>query len=172
MSTNSSEPGDGEAADGARLVRVGVSDYAVADGAAVLSTSGLGSCLGVALRDPDTDVAGLLHAMLPAAEDAGSDPAKFADTGVPALIAEMEAAGGVPRRMEAKLAGGSRMLDFSGEKGTIGDRNVEAAEAVLGRHDVDVVARDVGGSHGRSIRFEAATGDLHVKTAYEGTAVI
>ncbi|MFC6725230.1 hypothetical protein ACFQE1_12790 [Halobium palmae] len=94
------------------------------------------------------------------------------DTGVSALVSEMEAAGADRGRMVAKVAGGSRMLDFSGEKGSIGERNAEATAAALDEFDIEIAARDVGGNHGRSIRFETDTGDLHVKTAYDGETVI
>lgn len=172
MSTNCSDSTVGGTCDEPRLVRVGVSEYAVADGSAVLSTSGLGSCLGVAVLDPSNEIAGLLHAMLPTAEGSHGVPAKFVDTGVSALVSEMEAAGADSGRMVAKIAGCSRMLDFSGEKGSIGERNTEATAAAFAEFDIEIVARDVGGNHGRSIRFEIDTGDLYVKTAYDGESVI
>lgn len=157
---------------GERLVRVGVSEFAVASGEAVLSTSGLGSCVGVALRDEESGVAGLLHAMLPSSNSVGDNPAKFVDTGLPALLEAMEDAGADPTHVEAKLVGASRMLEFSGEQGAIGERNVETTDRALSDLGIQVVARDVGGSHGRSVRFEVASGDLHVKTAYAGDTVI
>jgi len=54
-----------------------------------LVTRGLGSCIGLALIDRQSGVAGMAHIVLP--ESAGSDDelGKFADLAVPALIAEM-----------------------------------------------------------------------------------
>ena len=57
-----------------------------------LTTLGLGSCVGIALRDPITKVGGLAHIMLPdstAIKDNTNIP-KFADTGILALIEELE----------------------------------------------------------------------------------
>jgi len=150
-------------ADPERL-KVGIAEYEVTADGAVLTTSGLGSCVAVAVRDPVTGVAGLVHAMLPAAAEASGADAKFADAGTDLLIREMERAGADPARMEAKLAGGSDMLDFDGD-GSIGDRNAARARETLADHGVPVVAADVGGDHGRSLRFEAATGDLVVRNA-------
>ncbi|MFC4360164.1 chemotaxis protein CheD [Halobium salinum] len=165
-----------ESAPGAepRLVRVGVAEYEVATGDVVLSTSGLGSCLGIALHDRSAGVGGLLHAMLPAAAEGreAHTPAKYVDTGVADLLSTMVATGAEPGRLRAKLVGGSRMLDFSDEAGRIGDRNAEAAEAALSETDVAVVARDVGGSHGRSVRLDVSSGDLHVRTVTDGESVI
>jgi chemotaxis protein CheD len=159
--------------DGRPHVRIGVADAAVATGDAVLSTSGLGSCLGVALRDPDGGVGGLLHAMVPTSGGAAAGvPAKFVDTGLRRLVADVDEAGADRAALEAKLVGGSRMLDLPDGNGRVGDRNVETALAVLDRAGIEVLARAVGGSHGRSVRFDVRTGDLHVTTTSAGDAVL
>ena len=47
------------------IIKVGMADLKVCKSPDGLTTLGLGSCVGVALRDPITKVGGLLHAMLP-----------------------------------------------------------------------------------------------------------
>lgn len=47
------------------MVVVNMGDYKTAKGEKKLMTKDLGSCIGVALRDPHTGVGGLLHVMLP-----------------------------------------------------------------------------------------------------------
>ncbi|ESP89522.1 chemoreceptor glutamine deamidase CheD [Candidatus Halobonum tyrrellensis] len=160
-----------DAAGGERL-KVGLSEARVAGDGALLVTSGLGSCLGIVVYDPTTGVGGLLHAMLPAAEDHPGPDEKFVTEGVAALVAAL-ADEGVTDGLRAKFAGGAAMLNFSLDEdgGSIGDRNVAAAEAALADHDVPVVATDTGGDRGRSLRFETATGRLHVSSA-DGDAVI
>jgi len=64
----------------AERVKVGVADYAVAESGAELVTSGLGSCVGIALVDTDAGVAGLAHAMLPEAGEGGSTANKDRST--------------------------------------------------------------------------------------------
>lgn len=146
-------------------VRVGVAELDVTS-AGVLTTSGLGSCLGIALYDETTGVAGLAHLMLPSAgESTDGTPAKFVDTGIPALLSAMAARGADTDAVTAKLAGGSDMYSFAGDDPPIGQRNVEAARATLDRLDVPVVAENVGGNHGRSLRFDAANGELLVRNA-------
>lgn len=147
-------------------VKVGIAEYEVTTGNAELTTSGLGSCVGVALYDLENDVAGLIHVMLPSSEEmADGKPAKFADTGTDLLIEEMEAVGASVENMVAKLAGGSDMLDFSDGGSGIGDRNISQVRASLGSYDIPIKGEDVGGDHGRSLRLEPGTGDLVVKSA-------
>ncbi|WP_123537187.1 chemotaxis protein CheD [Halosimplex salinum] len=157
---------DSEPATPPERVKVGIAESKVTDGDAVLTTSGLGSCLGVAVYDGSAAVAGLVHAMLPSIDEMeGTNEAKFADSGIRHLVAELEKRGGDREHMEAKLAGGSDMLDFSENGSGIGVRNVEMGRRTLAEFDIPVVGEDVGGDHGRSLRLESANGDLIVKSA-------
>jgi chemotaxis protein CheD len=147
-------------------LKVGIAEYEVTADGAALTTSGLGSCVGVGLYGTTSGAAGLVHVMLPASDEMDDGkPAKFADTGTELLIEELEAIGAKKRNIQAKIAGGSDMLDFSEGGSGIGDRNVEQVKQTLDEHGIPVVGEDVGGDHGRSIRLEASTGDLVVKSA-------
>lgn len=179
MQTNTFESPSAAAEDASvmmqapRRVRVGIADYAVVDEHAVLSTSGLGSCLGIALFDETAGVAGLLHAMLPEADSDVTSPAKFVDSGLETVVTEMARQGADPETIAAKMAGGSTMLDLTQtEAGSIGDRNIDAARTAFDASDITLVSEDVGGEYGRSLLFDSDTYDLAVKTAYKGDAVI
>jgi chemotaxis protein CheD len=150
-------------------VRVGVAELAVASGDTLLTTSGLGSCVGIALADPLAGIAGLAHVMLPeptSREEA--KPAKSMAQGVEKLVVALEDAGGNLDDFEAKIAGGSRMFDFSGVSEGVGQRNVERARETLADRDVPVIAEDVGGSHGRSLELVPETWTLTVTSAHRG----
>lgn len=147
-------------------VKVGIAEWAVTTNGVDLTTSGLGSCVGVALHDPSSEIAGLVHVMLPEAEEMDDgNAAKFADAGTSLLVEEMIDSGADADELEAKLAGGSDMLDFTEGGAGIGKRNVEQVRSVLEEFDIPVVGQDVGGDHGRSIRLESETGDLVIKSA-------
>ncbi|QIO21635.1 chemotaxis protein CheD [Haloarcula sp. JP-L23] len=147
-------------------IKVGIAEYQVATDSAVLTTSGLGSCIGVGIYDEASGVAGLVHVMLPTAEDVeGGNRAKFADTGVAALVEALEAEGASRDGMRAKIAGGSDMLDFSENGPSIGSRNADQVRETLTEFDIPLLGEDVGGDHGRSLRLEADTGDFVVKSA-------
>ncbi len=151
-------------------LKVGIAEYEVTTEGAELTTSGLGSCIGIALYDTKTAISGLVHVMLPVAEEMrDGKPAKFADTGTELLVSEMVDAGADTDCIEAKIAGGSDMLDFSDSDKSIGDRNAEQVRETLGSYDIPIVAADVGGDYGRSLRFEPATGELVVKSANRET---
>lgn len=150
---------------------VDIADFAVASGDSVLVTSGLGSCVAVALHDPSTGIAGLAHILLPSA---GFGPpsihaAKYADTGVALLAEEMRRRGASQDRMVARLAGGARMFAALLSSGVnMGQRNIDATRKALYRLNIPVVAEDVGGEYGRSVRFVAATGALTVRSLVGG----
>ncbi len=160
---------DGETAEATRpeRVKVGIAEYQVASGQTVLTTSGLGSCVGVAVYDASASVAGLVHAMLPSQEAMEEDDndAKFTDSGIRRLVEELQREGASRSALEAKVAGGSDMLDFSESGPGIGARNAEIGHETLSEFDIPVVAEDVGGERGRSLRLETKTGDLVVKSA-------
>ncbi|PSQ57162.1 chemotaxis protein CheD [Halobacteriales archaeon SW_8_68_21] len=148
----------GPRADDCGRIKVGVGELAVTNDDAVLTTSGLGSCVAVALVDDRTGVRGLLHAMLPAGggrTTAVSRPAKYVDAGIDSLI------GGDPRRLEARVAGGAEMLDLTD---AVGPRNVERVGEVLDAAGVPIVASDVGDTVGRTVRF-GPDGRLVVRAA-------
>ena len=162
---------DGSQSDGSQQaeperIKVGIAEYEVTADSSELTTSGLGSCVGVALYDSETAAAGLVHVMLPAADEMeDGKAAKFADTGTQLLIDEMVAVGADRTAIKAKIAGGSDMLDFSEGGSGIGDRNIEQVRETLSDNSIPIVGEDVGGDHGRSLRLEATTGNLIVKSA-------
>lgn len=141
-----------------------------------IRTSGLGSCVGVVLYDDMKRFAGLLHVMLPDSSLGKSDcvnVAKFADTGVVALIELLKAEGVRTQSLKAKIAGGSQMFQFgSGDTIRIGPRNVEAVKKELKRLSIPLVAEDTGGSIGRTIEFDPATSILNVRKVNQGSKEI
>ncbi|MFB6150053.1 MAG: chemotaxis protein CheD [Halobacteriales archaeon] len=154
-------------------IKVGIADSAVTTNGCRLRTSGLGSCLGIVLYDEKTGVAGLVHVMLPEGDETGEkEPAKFVDTGIESLLADMQAKGATPSNIVAKVAGGSDMLDLSDETGNIGSRNVEKAKEVLGEYGIRIENADTGGEHGRSLELDTTTGQLEVSRAGGDSVVL
>lgn len=142
-------------------IRVGVADAAVTDEPRELVTSGLGSCVGIALYD-GSGIGGLLHAMLPEAPDDGGNLAKYVDSGIEHVLGEMDGLGANRHRIKAKLTGGSSMLDLGDDK-PVGDKNVEAAIEVLEAEGIELVADETGGGSGRSVSFDPETGVMQIK---------
>jgi len=138
-----------------------------------IRTSGLGSCVGVVLYDESAKIAGLVHVMLP---DSSLDRskqmnvAKFADTGISALVELLKAQGARTMFMKAKIAGGAQMFQFgSSDALRIGPRNVEAVKAELKRLSIPILAEETGGASGRTIEFDPSTSKLSIRTVNKGT---
>lgn len=150
------------------IFKVGLADMKTCVSPDGVTTLGLGSCVGVALRDPATKIGGLVHIMLPdstAMKSAQLNVAKFADTGVTELVAQMERLGAKRSRMVAKIAGGANMFNFQGGNsvGQVGERNVEAVKRQLMRLKIPLMAEDTGANYGRTVTFFPETGDFHIR---------
>lgn len=150
------------------MIKVGMADLKVCISPNAVTTLGLGSCVGVAIRDPQTKVGGLAHVMLPnsKAVNNNSNVAKFADTGVVELVRQMEKAGAVRRRMVAKIAGGAQMfaLQSKSELMQVGRRNVEAVKQILQELGISLLSEDTGLDYGRTVEFYPETGDYVIKS--------
>lgn len=150
-----------------QTVRVGIAEYRVARAPAMMVTYGVGSCVAVALWDPEEKIGGLAHVMLPA--DIGvkkvTNPLKYADFALKEMIREIEELGGIRERLEAKIAGGARMFDTGeqDDRRDVGARNVRSVLKILLREGIPLKGQDTGGAHGRSIEFLIDDGTLTVR---------
>lgn len=147
---------------------VGVADLKVSNRREhVLVTHALGSCIGLAIYDPQARVGGLLHYMLPESlldlSRALENPYMFADTGIPRLFRECYALGALKHRLRVKVAGGSQVLGGQ-EHFQIGRRNYAALRKIFLKNNVLIDSEDVGGTKARTFLLEIATGRTLVKT--------
>ncbi len=159
------------------LIKVGMADLQVCKSPMGLTTLGLGSCVGIAIRDPSTNIGGLAHIMLPDStiiRGSESNIAKFADTGIVELIRQMEALGANKSRMKAKLAGGAMMFAFQNKSDLVrvGDRNVEASKQTLKKLGIPILSEDTGATYGRTVIFYPETGDYVIRAVGKPERVI
>ena len=148
---------------------VGISDLKVSDKPEdTLVTYALGSCISVAVYDPVVGVGGLLHFMLPDSSlDAGrakSNPAMFADTGIPQLFKTCYALGAEKKRMTVKVAGGASILDDTNYF-RIGQKNITAMRKIFWRNNVMLDGEDTGRNCNRTVRLVLSTGQCLVKSS-------
>jgi chemotaxis protein CheD len=139
----------------------------------VLVCYGLGSCIGLTLYDPVVRVGVMVHVVLPNSSLGRGQlvaPGKFADTAVPAAVAEVVKLGAMRSRLVARMAGGARMLNVvgAGSRLDIGNRNAEAVRAACAEHGLRLVADDTGGTYGRTLQLFVNTGRLLVSTVGRG----
>lgn len=159
------------------IIKVGMADLKTCISPDGVTTLGLGSCVGIALRDPATRIGGLAHIMLPdstAIRNSQQNIAKFADTGIEELVRQMEALGARRSRIVAKIAGGATMFTFTERPSTmqVGDRNVEATKKKLSQLGIPILAADTGANYGRTVVFYPENGEFHIKSVGKSESVI
>jgi len=91
--------------------------------------------------------------------------AKYVNTGILALLAQLAQAGANHNRLIVRVAGGDNMLTAPGFNQTmnIGERNVTATYAALAAFKLKIRAQDVGGHIGRPVRLFVADGRMTVR---------
>lgn len=149
------------------VVKVGMADLKIASSPDLLTTLGLGSCIGLTLYDPVAKIGGLVHYMLPDSTKLKNNTniAKFGDTGIKELYRLVIEQGASKRRLVAKIAGGAKMFEVSGlsNVGHVGERNAEAAKEVLKELGIPLVAEDTGLNYGRTVVLDCETGEFVIK---------
>lgn len=159
-----------------KVIKVGMADLNVCKAPDVITTLGLGSCIGLILYDPTTKVGGMVHYMLPDSTKVrnNSNIAKFGDTGIKELLKRVVAAGANRNRLIAKMAGGARMFEVSGlsDVGNIGSRNAEEAQIILKELGIRLVAEDTGLNYGRTVELHCETGEFYIKSVGKPLKII
>ena len=151
------------------VIKVGMADLKTGKAPDILTTLGLGSCIGIALWDPVTKIGGLAHVMLPDSTKIrnNSNIAKFADTGIQKLYDDMIKAGAKRSKLVAKIAGGAKMFELSNASspGTnIGEKNAIASRAKLKALGIPLIAEDTGLNFGRTVELYSETGQFLIKS--------
>ena len=159
-----------------KVVKVGMADLNICKSPDVITTLGLGSCIGLTFYDPVTKIGGLVHYMLPDSTQMrnNSNIAKFADTGIEELLRRVLRAGANRSRLVAKIAGGAKMFEVSGMSNVsnIGERNAIAAKAKLREQNIRLVAEDTGLNFGRTVELHCDTGEFYIKAIGKSIKII
>lgn len=158
------------------VIRVGMADLNVCKAPNVITTLGLGSCIGLTFYDPVTKIGGMVHYMLPDSTQMrnNSNIAKFADTGIEELLRRIVREGANQSRLIAKMAGGAKMFEVSGVSnvGNIGERNAIAAREKLKELKIRLVAEDTGLNYGRTVELHCDTGEFYIKSVGKPLKII
>jgi chemotaxis protein CheD len=140
---------------------VGIGQAIVASEPTLLTTI-LGSCIAVAMYSPHRRFGMLSHVVLPHSSGTTVYPAKFADTAVPYMLSTLKDHGVKTSEIVAKIAGGACMFG-DGKFMQIGDANIRATTEALESAGIRISSQDVGGTLGRRICFNLATGLITVE---------
>jgi chemotaxis protein CheD len=129
----------------------------------------LGSCVSACVRDPERNVGGMNHFMLP--EDATVGPNNWLDPAVglatrygsyamESLINDLLKLGAARERLEIKLFGGGRILNGMTD---VGGRNVEFVRNYMHIEGYRVSAEDLGGQQPRKVVYFPANGRVRMR---------
>ncbi|MGE5417046.1 MAG: chemotaxis protein CheD [Acidobacteriota bacterium] len=118
----------------------------------------LGSCVSVCLWDKQGEYGGMNHFIIPRKEKHSSS-ARYGDVAVRYLIKLMRELGSNKHDLIAHIIGGATNRAFDSN---IGLENALVAEEALTKYGIDIVTRDVGGTVGKKVVFNTATGEVLV----------
>jgi len=150
-----------------REIHVGIGEAKVSrDPRAALAVYGLGSCVCVCLWGKSSRVAGMAHVLLPI-KDKNSESSNgnaYADVIIEKLLVLMEKRGADRKEIIARIAGGANILSGMSGKNMIGSRNTHDVIKILTEMKVPILEKDLGGEHGRTVRFFVENGKMTVVT--------
>lgn len=140
-------------------------EYLATDEDVIISTV-LGSCVAVALHDPQLGIGGLNHFMLPG-EISGrdffrEDSGRYGMYAMELLINALLKQGARKQRLVAKVFGGGHVLHATGSA-NIPDSNVRFALEFLATEELRIESRDLGGNQARKILFYPKTNRVLLK---------
>jgi two-component system, chemotaxis family, protein-glutamate methylesterase/glutaminase len=121
----------------------------------------LGSCVAVSFWDHKNGVGGLCHYLLPDAPGEQGKSGRYGEYAVRELYRQCIALGAAQESMEAQIYGGGAVVDsLSASHLGIGERNIDCARGILRELRVRVIKESVGGTSGRRIMLDTATGSV------------
>jgi len=136
----------------------------------------LGSCVAVTMFARQASLAAICHAMMAqpqateGADQACDQPFRYVSHVLPAMFATYRREGIALQSIEVKVFGGANLIAHAnGAPGAhwVGGANLAAVRTLLERARLTVSAENTGGSRGRKILFNTATGEVlhkHLRT--------
>jgi chemotaxis protein CheD len=132
----------------------------------------LGSCLSVTMFHRKARVGAICHGLLPKCRERAvcsrscAERAKYVECAIEMMVKLFDENKLKRSEIEVKVFGGADMFSMRlGGKNSIsvGRQNIEIAQLTLEKAGMRVIALDVGGTAGRKLFFNTATGDVLMK---------
>lgn len=124
----------------------------------------LGSCIAACLYDPEAQIGGMNHFMLPDGIDPNNpNSARYGVYAMELLISELMKLGASRKRFKAKVFGGGHVLKIRESASGVPARNIEFVRRFLNNEQIPVVKEDVGGYQPRRVLFHTDTSQVFVK---------
>lgn len=147
-----------------------IGDVKVYSHPVILKCYGLGSCVGLFIKDRATGLAGAGHIFLPDVLGANAFGEGLSATDcVHSILNEMKRKGASLTTLRAKIVGGANPLIHFQD---VGMRNTQRVLDALRENNVYVAAMDVGGEVSRTVWFDTQSELLIVHQLERGTKKI
>jgi len=137
----------------------------------------LGSCVSACIRDPNANVGGMNHFMLPSTPDNSGnhqvcgESERYGNYAMEHMINEILKHGGKRKDLQVKIFGGGRILR---QMTDIGGKNIEFVKSYIATEGLKLVSEDVGETCPRKILYFPLTGKVLVKrlqSLHNGTVI-
>tara|TARA_B110001454_G_scaffold219136_1_gene250315 strand:+ start:51579 stop:52040 length:462 start_codon:yes stop_codon:yes gene_type:complete len=122
----------------------------------VISTL-LGSCVAVALYDPEKKIGGLNHYLLPEPTPNDAVSPRYGTIAISELISQLKRLGANTNNLKAKIYGGGNVITNVLSGPSIGSLNIAVAEKTLKHLGIPIVEKNVGGTKARTIKLNTTT---------------
>ena len=135
---------------GEQIVWLGVDEHAITSQPSILKTV-LGSCVGIALFDEESDYFGLNHFL-------------NVDSGLPLtekLVMEMRAKGA--KKLKAIIMGGSNQASMTIK---VGPHNISFAREILQSYSIPIIKENVGGQQGRTVTVHYKNRNIDIEVSH------
>ena len=139
-------------------------DWYVADAEYQIRTI-LGSCVSITLWHPATRIGGMSHFLLPTRGATAKDQpldGRYGDEALQLMLNKLTNAGISPADCQAKIFGGGNMFPAQMRAGAtnVGQRNGEAARALLLENGIPIMSECLFGIGHRQVVFDVSRGDV------------
>jgi putative nucleotidyltransferase with HDIG domain len=135
--------------DNLKRFHVAAGTYQIGPSQPTLLQAFLGTCVGLAVFDPQARIGGMIHLLLPepVSPGTGYQQEKYASNGVPVFLNALVAAGAKKKRLKAFMAGGALVgpVDNRDLSLDIGGRTAEVVRNILASEKIPVETEETGG---------------------------
>ncbi len=152
-----------------RQHHIAAGSYYIGNTQSLIVHAYLGTCVGVALYDPEVGIGGLIHMLLPEPISHGetSHPAKYASIGFPIFLKALYDAGASSGKLKACIAGGALVgplsnYDFDLD---IGGRTVERVMQFISDEKIQIEKSETGGFFTCRLSVNMQTWDCRIEPA-------
>lgn len=141
-----------------KRTRIHIGGVYASDESEVIDTV-LGSCIAACVYDPQAEIGGMNHFMLPEGEDPDNPTStRYGVNAMELLLTQLMKLGAQRKNLQAKIFGGGHVLKIRENLDGVPQRNISFIRKFLKTEGIPVVKEDVGGYQPRRVLFYTQTG--------------